>query len=274
MTLLGKILTVLIFAMSFLFMAFAITVYATHTNWRTEVMKLQKNVQAKQRESDQLRREYEVSKDALAREQAARRYAIATLWSKYNQISQQIQQRERSLNDLQAANGILNQTHQTTVNELKRLTDAVTVLRKDILTAQQDRDATFAAVVKLTDDVHRLEGLKGDLQERRTQLLGQVSNLTAVLNAHGLTPHSDVANIPPAVDGVVTAVSQRDLVEISIGSDDGLKKGHTLDVYRRNEYLGRIVIRRTAPDRAVAEIMKEFKRGVIKKGDRVATKLI
>ena len=85
---------------------------------------------------------------------------------------------------------------------------------------------------------------------------------------------NNIANVPPPVNGIVTGVGQRDLIEISLGSDDGLKTGHKLEVYRQNQYLGRVVIRSTAPDRAVAEILKDYRRGTIRKGDRVATKLI
>ena len=78
--------------------------------------------------------------------------------------------------------------------------------------------------------------------------------------------------IPPAVAGVVTAVS-KNLVEISLGSDDGIRDGHQLDVFNNTNFLGRIKIRRTAPNRAGGEIIPEYSKGEIKKGDRVATRL-
>ena len=44
------------------------------------------------------------------------------------------------------------------------------------------------------------------------------------------------------VDGVVTATPGAGLIEISLGSDDGLIKGHKLEVYRigggHNAYVG------------------------------------
>jgi hypothetical protein len=75
------------------------------------------------------------------------------------------------------------------------------------------------------------------------------------------------------VEGVVTAVGAKDLLEISIGADDGLKKGHTLEIYRSNSYLGRVQVMETWPDRAVVKIIPEYRKVIIKKGDRVATKL-
>jgi len=92
-----------------------------------------------------------------------------------------------------------------------------------------------------------------------------------VLDAHGLRPDTLVTHIPPKVEGIVKDV-EKDFVEISIGADDGLKVGHALDVYRGNQYLGRIVIKKTQPDEAVGQIIKELQRGQIKRNDRVTTK--
>ena len=78
--------------------------------------------------------------------------------------------------------------------------------------------------------------------------------------------------IPPKVEGVVLGMKGRDLIEISIGADDGLKGGHSLDVYRDNQYLGRIKIIETDPDRAVGQIIRDMQRGQIRKGDRVTSK--
>ena len=99
-----------------------------------------------------------------------------------------------------------------------------------------------------------------------------MSQMKMVLDRNGLTADSLVAHIPPKVEGVVLEVSDKDLVEISIGADDGLKIGHTLDVYSGNQYLGQIVIRKTNPDRAVGQVKKELQRGQIKRGNRVTTK--
>jgi hypothetical protein len=101
----------------------------------------------------------------------------------------------------------------------------------------------------------------------------QLAQMKMVLDRNGLSADSLVAHIAPKVEGVVLEVSDKDLIEISIGRDDGLKEGHSLEVFRDNTYLGRIIIRRTAPDRAVGQIIKELQRGQIKRGDRVSTKL-
>ena len=72
--------------------------------------------------------------------------------------------------------------------------------------------------------------------------------------------------------GVVIAVAD-DLVEVSIGSDDGLQAGHELEVFRADEYLGRLRVVSVKPDRAVVRVLKDFARGIVQRGDRVATRL-
>jgi len=67
------------------------------------------------------------------------------------------------------------------------------------------------------------------------------------------------------------------LIEISVGSDAGLHKGHRLEVYRTgasgSTYLGRVEVVEAVPDRAVCKIVPEFQKGAIQKGDHVASRL-
>jgi len=67
------------------------------------------------------------------------------------------------------------------------------------------------------------------------------------------------------------------LVEISIGSDQGLLKGHRLEVYRtsggQSTYVGRIEVVSTAPDKAVCKIDPKFQNSNMMKWDRVASKI-
>ena len=67
-----------------------------------------------------------------------------------------------------------------------------------------------------------------------------------------------------------------DGIGITIGSDDGLLKGHRLDVYRtggQGTYLGKIEVIYTDPDKAVCKVLPEFRKGIIQANDRVTTGL-
>ena len=72
------------------------------------------------------------------------------------------------------------------------------------------------------------------------------------------------------------AVTGEGSVEVSIGSDDGLLKGHRLHVYRVGgtpPYVGDIEVVETYPDRAVCRIDPKFYKSPMRRGDRVASKL-
>jgi hypothetical protein len=91
--------------------------------------------------------------------------------------------------------------------------------------------------------------------------------------ATGATPESS----PPShLKGVVLAVDD-DLVEISLGDDDGLIKGHKLEVYRGTgktaKYVGRIEVLRTTPERAACKMVKGMQKLKPQKGDYVASGL-
>ena len=66
-------------------------------------------------------------------------------------------------------------------------------------------------------------------------------------------------------------------MEISIGADDGLLKGHKMEVVRMgggaSVYVGRIEVMRTTPDRAVCRVIPDMLKSPIQRGDRVYDKL-
>jgi cell division protein FtsB len=276
MTLVGKIFTMLILIMSVVFLGFSIVIFATHRNWRDMVVAeggLKSQIEELSQTNIRLRDEINRSKDRLAIEQAARRFALAALQSRLDDLEQQLRRREQEYANLQAENGVLLETVSTKNATLKALTDEVGGLRDEIRNAQQDRDTYFAEVIDLTDKLNSIAGNAETLKERNEQLAQQVSKQKLVLDAFDLTSDTPIHDRPPTLDGLVTAVGDRDLVEISIGSDDGLRENHQLEVYRENEYVGRVVVVKTEPDRAVVRILPDYRRGSIRKGDRVATRL-
>jgi hypothetical protein len=274
MTLVGKIFTVLILIMSIAFMMIAVTVFATHRSWRDRAMAHKTRIEELQTTNELLRVEASRADDRLAIEQAARRFALAALQSRQEDLAQQLASQYQQLTDKQAENDKISSTLLQNTAILDTLGKEVTGLRDEIRLAQTDRDEKMANVIVLTDSVSSLQGSLATLKERDVQQRDQVSRMKLVMDAYELTEYTPVVDIPPRVDGIVTKVGDDTLVEVSIGSDDGLRTGHTLEVFRNNAYLGRVKVTRLEPDRAVCEIIPAYRKGIIKRGDRVATKLI
>jgi len=282
----GKIFVVLITVMSLVFMAFAVAVYSTHKNWRDVVMNpsqapgkplgLKPQLDQARTENNNLQLQIEGLKKSIETELAGRRTQVAKL----EQEKADLTQRRDELQRAQAAE--VEQTRraiaamEATQKTLEKLRDEVTGLRAKIVEVSQDRDKHFARMVELTDQLQQADGRLKLLEARNTEMLEQKARMAQVLDRHGLDEFEPVDNIPPKIDGVVLAVGDKGLLELSLGSDDGLRAGHTLEVYRHeaanSKYLGRVEIVDLEPDRSVAKIIPQFRKGVIQKEDRVASR--
>ena len=272
MNLIGKIFVVLIFVMSLVFMSFAVAVYGTHQNWKKAAA--DKETARKNAVADLTKAQEEKAalEAAVEKERNAVRQSLAKLETEKNELTAQrdalVQERNALMVKDKDAVAALDASQQN----LKALTTEVEGLRGEIRTAQGDRDQHFARVIDLTDQIHQAQGEMKRLEERRIQLASQVAQQNQVLNANNLTKDTPVDNIPPQMRGKVLAVNRDNMLEVSLGSDDGLRAGHMLEVSRGSKYLGRVEILRTTPDRAVGRILPGFKKGAIQKDDDVATR--
>ncbi len=279
MTLIGKIFTVLILLMSIVFMTTAVMVYATHKNWR-DVVKgpdgqggMEATIRQLQEKERTLNEQIQALNTKLTQERAERRFALAALQARAEVQAAELDRLETENERLVKAEADMKVLLELAETNAKNLREEVTQLRTDIKTAQTDRDQSFEEVVQLTDRLQQYKVEQERLRERQMQLVDQTARMQRVLTAHGMDEFTPVDGVPPQLDGYVTAVNADNMVEVSVGSDDGLNVGNTLDVFRGDTYLGRIIIRQTSPDRSVGEIMREYRRGLIRKGDYVSTKL-
>lgn len=279
MNLIGKVITVLIFIMSLVFMAMAVSVYATHKNWR-DVVKgpdgqsgLEAQIRQLRTEEDQLKDRINKLNTQLTHERVARRFALAALQARSKAQEAELARLETANAELVKSEADMKIALQLTEANAKKLKEEVDQLWADIKVAQSDRDKQFNEVVQMTDRLQQLRVEQERLKEREIQLVDMTARMKRVLTAFGKDEYTPVDGIAPALDGLVTSINERDLVEVSLGSDDGIIAGNTMDVFRGDNYLGRIRILRTEPNRAVGQVLQEFRRGLIREGDYVSTKL-
>ncbi|MFT7642642.1 MAG: hypothetical protein ACI9G1_004400 [Pirellulaceae bacterium] len=121
----------------------------------------------------------------------------------------------------------------------------------------------------------QLDQLQGDQRRwltRSGELIERTAMLTRLVRSHSIDEQAE-DRLPKDLGGRITAVkSDRLLVEISLGSDDGVKPGHAMIVYRGKDYRGQIEIVKTQADRAVAKILVKLQRGRISIDDNVVAK--
>ncbi|HEY2841772.1 MAG TPA: hypothetical protein VGJ26_21610, partial [Pirellulales bacterium] len=137
---------------------------------------------------------------------------------------------------------------------------------------QTARDDKFKEYVKLTDEFNQAQGELKRLKAQNTVLAGQIAHNRAIANQLAINLDSAPSDHKVKADGIVEASNPKDgLVEISLGSDDGVKRGTLLNVKRGAKYLGRIEIVETTAEKSVARVLKEFRKAQIERNDIVTT---
>ncbi|MEQ8209829.1 MAG: hypothetical protein RH917_08345 [Lacipirellulaceae bacterium] len=273
MNLLGKIFTVGIAVASIFMMAMAMLVYSTHTNWKEEADALRANLTKVQNENQKLTSSYENKLNQLDAEKQAALQDLSKLESERVAMQNQNTGIQRELDELRQERRRAEALVASTEKNNEKLQEEVAKLREDIRTNQQQRDETFSKAVAATSKLHTTKGELEQVKERNVQLAQQLGIATSALRESDIDPNAEVK---PRVRGLVSKTQRNTsglLIEITVGADDGLKVNQTVEVFRGEKYLGRAQIIRTAPDQAVAKVLRRFQQGPIQEGDNVATKL-
>ena len=276
MNLLGKALVVAILVMSIVFMSFAMAVYSTHQNWHTTADELQQNLTTAEGKLAANVAEHDRLESQLRGEIESAQQQVRKLETERVALTGRIANSQSELEELRQERRDATASVAATQQNNQQLATEVTGLRGEIRTAQTDRDASFAATVAATEAAHQVRNELETTAERNQDLTQRVADMTTVMREEGLDPTTRAGEVKPKIDGFVSKVQRREgtmLVEITIGADDGLKKGHTVEIYRGDRYLGRIDILWTDPDRAVGRVDTNYQQGPIQEGDRVATRL-
>jgi hypothetical protein len=278
MTNVGKIFTVVVFIMSIFYMGVGVMVLATHKNWRDEILGdasrpgLKKQLADAEGVNKQLRTEITALQGAIAQEQLSRRLVMGSLRIKLDQAESLV----RSLNEqnakLTSESGILAQSLQTQQQNLDKFTNETIALREAIKKAQTDRDKLFVDYVSVLGQFNQSSALLSTLEERSKIMADELAlrkDAMAKLNIPLDEPLDHLAN---PVKGEVREILG-DKVVISIGFDDGIREGQELDVYTKTAYRGKVRIIKVEPDKAVGEILPEYTKGRMQRGDSVANKI-
>lgn len=289
MNLVGKIFVVLILVMSLVFMSFAVATYATHKNWYLMVMNENPSGEkplglkfqlANEKESNkQLTDERDRIKTTLENEKKILRDKLAKSQGELDELQKkyELDQKTRAqlVDDQRKAVASLQQL-QIAEEGLRKENLA---LRDDVRKSQQQRDDIRKQMVKQVDDLNQSQMEVKTLQNRNATLVADMAKAKEVLRKFGMKedPAAYADKPPYALNGVILAALDGGTIEISIGSDDGLLKGHRLQVYRSaegiNRYLGEVEVIDVAPDKAVCKVVPGMQKGAIQVHDRVTSQL-
>lgn len=273
MNLMGKIFTLLIFFMSICFLVIALMVGASHRNWKQ--MATLKNDEARlatnrlqDAKSNTLEKEKQLSSERTGRAMQLGQLESQLRAARENYISKEAQLRKESeisqqrLAELEQAQARIKAQDQ----EVADLREANNNLTKDV--ANQ-----FATVNNLTNQVFEFKNKIEQLTEQEGDLVAKLAKVNRVMNKNGLTPDDLTDHIVPKLDGVVTEVNEGgQLFAISLGSDDGLRAGHVVDVFRSDRFVGKGTIIKTKTDISAVRIDPNFRLDMVREGDYVTSK--
>lgn len=282
MTLLGKVFMFSVLLLSGIFFSLALAVNASHVKWREAVTApngYQAQIKKMEATISELKAAIEKAKGELAIEQAARKLALASLQTQLAEQQKELENKESSLASVQSKLTLDSQTLSQTSQELQRVASENAEIKKLIDQTIQDRNAQRAKVIELTDTYNSLQSIYNDAQAQAKELENQNSLLEARTNIMrstlakvGLTEDPDDAP-PEGLKGLILKVGRDNLVEISLGRDDGVKIDHEFEVSRGSNYLGKIRIMKVEDDKAIGVILPAYRRGLIQQGDKIAAKL-
>jgi hypothetical protein len=286
MTFVGKLLVIIQLVLSICFMVLAGAVFTRHMTWMQTAKDLQVTV-------DNGITDY-------ARLEAEKNDEVKALKTDLAQIGNEAADAKAELRLKENENEnqkILIDTQKTELNTQQALAaisgDEAKIRREEALSGRRINEQLNAAlndqnqrVRQLEDELFNKEVGAKSLEEKYNGMLKSLATLRKVLVANQLDPdpnkYARKLAPPPLVMGKVLDTKKsgrgtsRQLIEVSIGSDDGVTEGNVLFVYRigeQNKYLGQIRLELVTPDRAVGVVVDRAKNGVIEREDYVTTKL-
>jgi DNA repair exonuclease SbcCD ATPase subunit len=281
MSVVAKILIVVNLLLAVAFLAASATYLGAKTSAKKELeeykIKAQAEIQTLTSQKETLQADVSEAEanareaEKLKRDAEAKLKAKEDVWDDVDKAFQAIKE----------AHVTLVSSHEAMKNDLSAQVERNSDLTKQAAAAIRDKEGAVTRENAAVADKQRLED---ELITARQQLadgakalnrvqteLGQAKlKIKGLEDAYG--PASDLIGTP-ALDAVVTGVSTDvNLVMLSLGRDDGVKKGFELTIYRGGEYVGKVIVDQVSKDHSTAYSVKAVEKTPIRVGDRGTTR--
>ncbi len=284
MTFVGKILVIVILAFSLFFLALSTVVFTASTNWKQAHDNISQQRQQVQGELTAAQQTLAAREAELEQQKAARATQIAALDQEKTRLESLIQDLQADTTEVLGKFEKEQQIAQTAVAEARARAEETDVLRERFQAVQKQANDLKGQQTELNERIRILERQVQVAQQNNRDLRENVADYRNFLESRGLP--SDPAQIrvvtggavaPPDIEGKVTRVTTRgDVVEINIGSDDGVVSGQNYFIFRTgdaSEYVGKITILQTEPEKSAARFTEPYLGRRIREDDNVAAKI-
>jgi hypothetical protein len=286
MTILGKILVIvnLVFALVTGFLI--VTVFVTRTNWRDGYDKLRKRYDIAEANARIFSEESKETKNTAETELKKVKADLETKEKQVVDLEKEKTDNRAEFKSVEQRISLANANTKALTEEISRRKQEIDNLK----TAMGEKDQRVADLEQQNKQ-YRDNAISAEIQyktehERNLNLLQQNAELTKELErrpgvggAAGAISTTSAKHPPQEdVQGVVLETdTKHGLITISIGTDAGVVKGNTLEVYRfkpRPEYVGTVTVIDANPHEAVARPITPLRAGPVQKDDIVASRIM
>jgi hypothetical protein len=283
MTVLGRILVIVNALFSLVAFGLILAVHVSSTNWHAQADLNKKALEVAKANADTYKEEAEAARRVENEATVNARTEFERTKTERDKLAEDVKNWQNRYAQLEAKDKTTDVSRESLTSELKRRQDEVAQLQQQLAGRDKQMIDLEKQKKELRDRAVTNEIENRSERERNQQLLAQNEVLTKELqraqaSGTGVGGGGDRNPPPEDVEGVVTEVDARSgYITISIGSDAGLSKGNTLEVYRLKpdpRYLGTLRIIDVRSHEAVAQVVGGTgRRGQIQKGDRVASNI-
>jgi hypothetical protein len=275
MNLLGKILTFLILLTSVAFCVVAIIVVASHQSWKETAENNRKVAEDFRRRFQNAEEQLQLLRGQNEKASVARAQAIAYLNSqlavvreRYDSQVLQVQNLSSQLNNSTA----LLREAEARLKEQDTEVATLSTQNRDLAVELSTQSQRVAVILS---QVEAAEVKKEQLAAQLQNMMVEYNDLKKVADVVGIDKNTLWAQIPPDLNGRVTGISpnQKDVFAVSLGLDDGLRAGHTIDVVRNGRHIGTATVVDSKANNATARFVTGMRNAMPQVGDEVTTVL-
>jgi hypothetical protein len=287
MSLLAKVFIVIQTILVMTYLGMTASLYQHRRDWRTSYMKLKGRystaVSRAQKEIDALRNFVRAKNELVsAKEREVRSLksrldtAISTAQRNANRLraeSIRADKESQRADNLLASNNKVVETNTKLEKRKRELEDALKIAGRRMNVAEGQVARLTNLTTSLEQDISNLRSVyaKDRKKLREKELLIAMAESQGV-NFANLLPGPPV----PSIDGTVVAVKgdlKPALVLLSVGSDDRVEQGFQFSIYRKDKFIGKVVVERVLRDSAGCRVVFTAEGQEIQAGDSAATRL-
>ncbi len=288
MSLLAKIFVVVVTILSLVFLGVQSTLYYHSTDWRDAFEKMrarhQKVVEADKAEIDKLKgsvTDSEKAREVLEANNSALKDLNKSTEDKVQAKSEEFNKQRGDLEQIMSQNKTLGTAIEGRDKDIGDLRSTIERLNGELKTALGDKETAEAQVARLIGQKAALEKDLGEVRKDFSDTKQRLLDMQLVLEElerQGVPVSTLVLNhkpVPPIngkVAGVKTDVSPA-LVLVTVGKDDKVEKGFQFTVFRKSEFIGKVVVEKVNADSSGCRVLFTAPGKVIQAGDDVATRL-